>query len=222
MPLAQLICNNIPVLRLNDSGNKALQLMDDFKISHLPVVAKNGNYIGLVSDNDIYNLNDSNLSVENCGIYPPQPYVYDSQFVYDALNVITTNKLSILPVTNLDNKYLGSITEQTLLLNIAEITSSNKQGGTLVLETRETNYSSAVISGIIESYNLKILSIYAHTPKKSKTTEIVVKVNGHDTSGIMQGLERNGYIVKNIYNGDKKYSQLMEERYDAFINYINV
>ncbi len=222
MSLTQLICNNIPVLKLKDSGNKVLQLMRDLKVSHLPVVGKNGCYVGLVSDEDVYNLPDISLAILNCGIYPPQPCVFSFQFVYDALNVLVSNKLSVLPVVDNENKYLGSITERKLLAHIAEITSASHNGGVLVLETPKSNYSSAVIAGVVESYNLKILSLYANATKKAETIEVVVKLNGQDTSGIVQGLERNGYIVKNVFGGDKKYSQLMEERYDAFINYISV
>ena len=37
-----------------------------------------------------------------------------------------------------------------------------------------------------------------------------LKKNGADTSGVIQGLERHGYKVRQVYQGDTKYSDLME------------
>ena len=48
----ELINTNIPRLQLQDSVSKALQLMNDFRLTHLPVVADN-KYLGLVSEEDL-------------------------------------------------------------------------------------------------------------------------------------------------------------------------
>ena len=55
--LNDLVSDNIPALASSDTGAKALQIMDDFRVSHLPVVSDT-EYIGLVSDNDIYGISD--------------------------------------------------------------------------------------------------------------------------------------------------------------------
>jgi len=41
----ELITDEIPPLKHTDTGEKALQWMDEFKVSHLPVL-KNGNFVG--------------------------------------------------------------------------------------------------------------------------------------------------------------------------------
>ena len=45
----ELINNNIPRLQLQDSVGKALQLINDFRVTHLPVVA-DSKYLGMVSE----------------------------------------------------------------------------------------------------------------------------------------------------------------------------
>ena len=47
-----LINDEIPPLKHSDTAEKALNWMDEFKVSHLPVL-KDGNYVGMVSENDI-------------------------------------------------------------------------------------------------------------------------------------------------------------------------
>ena len=56
MNAIDLITYDIPPLVHSDSGKKAMNWMDEFKVSHLPVL-KNGNYVGLVSESDIYWIN---------------------------------------------------------------------------------------------------------------------------------------------------------------------
>ena len=51
-----LISEVIPVVETSESGKKALNWMEIFRISHLPIV-DNREYIGLISDTDIYNFN---------------------------------------------------------------------------------------------------------------------------------------------------------------------
>jgi hypothetical protein len=59
-------------------------------------------------------------------------------------------------------------------------------------------------------------------PKDIKTMRAIIKLNGQDTTSVIQGLERHGYNVKNVYQGDSKYSEMLEERYNALLSYMNV
>jgi CBS domain-containing protein len=48
MLTVELINNNIPRLKLQDTVGKALQLINDFRVTHLPVIADE-KYLGLIS-----------------------------------------------------------------------------------------------------------------------------------------------------------------------------
>ncbi len=48
MLVAQLINSGFPTVHLNDSASLALQLMDDYDVQHLPVIAED-KYLGLVA-----------------------------------------------------------------------------------------------------------------------------------------------------------------------------
>ena len=48
----ELINNNIPRLQLKDSVSKALRLISDFRVTHLPVI-KDEKFLGLISEDDL-------------------------------------------------------------------------------------------------------------------------------------------------------------------------
>ena len=48
----ELIVDNIPPLKKTDTGETALQWMDEFKIMHLSVV-ENKNFLGTISESDV-------------------------------------------------------------------------------------------------------------------------------------------------------------------------
>jgi len=58
-----LINNNIPRLQLQDSVGKAIQLLNDFRISHLPVVSEE-KFLGLISEDDLLDVKDEKMNIE--------------------------------------------------------------------------------------------------------------------------------------------------------------
>jgi predicted transcriptional regulator len=63
MLTAELINNNIPRLRLQDSVSKALQLINDYRVTHLPVVAED-RYLGMVSEDDLLDVEEEKGTIE--------------------------------------------------------------------------------------------------------------------------------------------------------------
>ena len=56
MKAIELIQNDIPPVRINETIEKALNWMDEFKLNHIPVVNKT-EYVGLLSDDMVYDYN---------------------------------------------------------------------------------------------------------------------------------------------------------------------
>ena len=68
-----LISDVIPALKTSDSGQKALYWMDIFRISHLPIV-NNKDFLGLISDKDIYDINMAEEPIGNHSLSLFSPY----------------------------------------------------------------------------------------------------------------------------------------------------
>ena len=63
MLTTELINNNIPRLQLQDSVSKALQLINDYRVTHLPVVAED-KYLGMISEDDLLDVEEEKGTIE--------------------------------------------------------------------------------------------------------------------------------------------------------------
>ena len=88
MRAIDLITEEIPPLLHSDSGEKALSWMEDFKVSHLPVL-KNGNYVGIVSESDILDKQSAVESLDELFDHLPRPYTLADAHIYEVLGKIS-------------------------------------------------------------------------------------------------------------------------------------
>ena len=68
MRAQNLISHSIPFLRVQDTARRALQLMSDFHITHLPVVGEDL-YLGLVEENELLDTEDDNETLADLEIH---------------------------------------------------------------------------------------------------------------------------------------------------------
>ena len=74
----------------------------------------------------------------------------------------------MLPVLSRSKKYIGSITSSKILFTLAKSSAVRNNGGIIVLEMNEKDYSLSKISSITESNNINILSSYITSFNESK------------------------------------------------------
>ena len=108
MVAKDLITEDIPTLTHTDTGDIGLRWMDEFKVSHLPVL-KNGNFVGVVSESDILDHLDLNATLDGLFSHLPRPYVLANRHIYDVLAKMSDDKLSVLPILDEKENYLGLI-----------------------------------------------------------------------------------------------------------------
>lgn len=215
-----LITEEIPPLKTSDTGIRALSWMDELKVSHLPIV-NNNDFLGLISDTDILDLNKPEEPIGNHRLSLVRPFVTEDEHVFEVLKLIQNMKLTLIPVLAHDNSYLGVITLPSLIEKFAEIGSVSEPGGIIILEVNHNDYSLAEISQIVESNDGKILSLYITSQSDSNKLEITLKINKRDLSGIMQTFNRYDYEVKATFY-QKEFNEDVKDRFDSFMNYINM
>lgn len=216
----QLIMEGIIPVKTSDTGKKALTIMEDLKVSHLPIV-NNEVFLGLVSEGDIYQLNQFDEALGNHKLSLINPFVNEHQHVYEVLQIMGKLNLSLVPVLSDHNKYLGSITFQKLLQFFTKTLSIDNPGGVIVLEMSSNDYSMTEIANIVESSDAKVLSSFVVSHSDSTRLEVVVKVNRIDLGNILQTFDRFGYFVKASF-GDQEDQEDLKERYDSLMNYLNI
>jgi len=219
MKAIELISEDIPPLTHTDTGEKALRWMDEFKVSHLPVL-KNGNFVGVISESDILDKMDVQDTLDKLFDHLPRPYVNQNSHIYEVLAKISEHKLSILPILDENEKYLGCTSIHNLITKIANTGSIKESGGIIVLEVNAVDYSMAQIAQIVESNNAKILSSYIMSPSDSNKLEVTLKINQIELDRIIRTFERYDYTIKASFqksSGDED----VQFRYDALMNYLN-
>ncbi|MFW6328306.1 MAG: CBS domain-containing protein [Bacteroidota bacterium] len=221
MLVNEIISEVVPALKTSDSGLKALYWMDIFRISHLPIV-NNQEFLGLISDKDIYDLNMADDPIGNHSLSLFSPYATEDQHIYEAIELASRLKLSVVPVLDRKKNYLGVITMNDMIDYIAQLSALNQPGGILVLELNENDYALSEISRIVESNDAKILSLYLKTFDNSMRVEVTLKINRTDLTSIIQTFERFDYTVKASYMHDRDLEDLMDNRYEAFMKYLSI
>ncbi len=215
----ELISDIVPALKTSDTGLKALSWMEIFRISHMPIV-NNKEFLGLISDTDIYDLNMADEPIGNHKLSLFSPYVTADQHIYEVIEIVSRLNLTVVPV--LDNKkFLGLITLNDLIQYFSGLLSVNNPGAIIVLELHQNDYSLSEISQIIESNDSRILSIYTRSPEESMKMEVIIKVNSTDITSIIQTFERFDYDIKASFMDDEKLDSLYDNRFESFMRYLN-
>lgn len=220
MRAEELISEIIPPLKFSETGEKALNWMNEFRVSHLPVVAKN-EYIGLISENDIYDMPDPKMKLKDYFTNLPKPFIYSDRHVYEIMKMIADLKITVVPILDENNEYIGCTDLLYLMSQITAINSIKEIGGILVLEMNEHDYTLTQIARIVEENNAKILSSYITSLPDSTKIEVTLKINTTDLDRIIQTFNRYDYIVKASYQKGR-FQEDLKKRYDELMNFLNM
>lgn len=216
-----LISDVVPVLRETDTGIQALNWMEIFRVSHLPIV-KGNEFLGLISDNDIYDLNraEEPIGAQKLSLF--SPYVTESQHIYDVIEIVSRLKLTVIPVLEDEKTYSGLITLNDLMQYIEQIFSVRETGGVIVLDLNSVDYSLSEISRIVEGNDAKILSLYLRSSSDSRKIELTIKINRNNITSIIQTFLRYDYTIKTTYVREDDMKDLLEDRYNSFMRFLNI
>ena len=141
---------------------------------------------------------------------------------FNALNFMTTLNLTVLPVVDDDKKYLGLITGEGLLKQIAETMSVSNPGGIIILNINQNDYSLAEIVRIVEANDTKILSTSVKTIPNSANMIVTLKLNRINIEPVIQTFYRFQYDIRAYYGENEKDEELIRERYNSLMTYLNL
>lgn len=214
-----LISDEIVPLKTSDTGEDALNAMADYFLRHLPIV-NDAQLLGVISEDEIldYDVEDPIGSYRLNGSYK---YVHAQDHVYVVMRMLAESRLTIIPVVDADENYLGVITLEGILQYFAGMASFASPGSILVLEISNRDYSMAEIARIVESENALILSSFVSSVPDSPRIEVTLKINRQNLQSIIATFTRFNYQIKASFN-ETAYLDSLKERYDALMSYLNV
>lgn len=219
MIASQLITYEIPPLKLNDNGSRALDWMEEFKVTELPVV-DNGKYLGLIEETQLLDRSNIDDKIGSYNLMFKKPFAHENQHVFEIISLIVENDIDLLPVLDANEKFLGIITINSVLKFFSETVSIANQGSIITLELNINDYSLAEIAKMVESDNAKILASFITSHPDSTKLEVTLKINKNEITRILATFERFNYVVTASYN-ETDYQKDLQNRYDEFMRFLN-
>jgi acetoin utilization protein AcuB len=220
MLTADLINHNIPRLQLQDSVGKARQLINDFKLTHLPVISEN-TYLGLVSEEDLLDVEDERVPIEmvqDCFIAASVP---DQVHFLNAVNCCNQFDTNIVPVVKNQTIYLGVITTTDLLKFLGNFAGADEIGGIIILEMEHHQFALSEISRIVESNDSTILHLNSTTNGSNGMLTVTLHLNKRELAAIIATFERYEYRVLYCF-GTEKFENEVDTNYRHLMNYLHI
>lgn len=212
---AQRILNmDLPVLALTDQVSRALEVMDEFKVMHLPVVEEDV-YKGTVSEAQLLELDasaliaEAPLSEESIGM---------ELHLYDVVARMGWSDVDVLPVVN-EGLYRGAVDRAAVLRFLAKRAGWGFPGSTIVLELLPKDLSPGDLFRIVEADGAQVTSYNVAAIENSELLEVTFKVNTEEIEPLLSSLQRHEYNIQSFYNAPELEDE-MRARFDAFMRYL--
>lgn len=220
MVAAEHINHIIPYLSPDDSVQKAINWMEEYKVNHLPVINKK-QYLGLLAENTILDIEEVSTKIENIQLSLIDIHLLENNHVYDAIHLLNKYQISILPILNKDLEYVGLITITDLIQTLANITSFKNIGAIIVLKVADYNYSLHEISRIIETNGIKILSSHIEESNDPNFLEVTLKLNTKSIDAVISSFERYSYHILATFHRDIS-NDSDEDKLNHFFKFLNI
>jgi acetoin utilization protein AcuB len=220
MLIKDLITHEVPALKPVDTIEQALDWMEEFKVNHLPVLTSK-KLTGIVSEEDLQALHDNGGRIGDHQFRYLRPIIHPSQHAFDAIKLMSSLQLSLLPVLDEDDNYMGCVTQKSVLDKMAGLSAVMEQGGIIELELNKNDYSLTQIASIVESNDAKILSCYVTSLPDSTKIEVTLKINREDLTRILQTFNRYNYNVKASYH-QAGYEDDLKNRFNEFMRFLDI
>ncbi len=215
-----LINKNIPRLRLQDSVGKALQLINDFRISHLPVVADD-KFLGLVGEDDLLDAEDDKLSIEVLHDSFVLASVKENVHFLNAVNISIQYDTTVVPVVSADDDFAGVITIPDLLKMLGNFAGANEIGGLIVLEMERHQFAISEISRIVESNDCTILHLNTTADPLSGLLTVTLHINKREISSVVATFLRYEYTVTRSFGNETSENEITGN-YRNLMNYLDI
>jgi acetoin utilization protein AcuB len=216
----ELINNNIPRLKLQDTVGKALQLINDFRVTHLPVVADE-KYLGLISEEDLLDAEEEKLPIELMQDTFINAAVKDNEHFLNAVNCCNQFDTTVVPVINADGELAGTITTPDLLKALGNFAGTNEIGGIIVLEMERSQFAISEISRIVESNDATILHLNTTVHPVTGMLTVSIHTNKKEIAAIVATFERYDYDII-YYFGNEKFENEIHSNYRHLMNYLDI
>lgn len=200
MNITDYILNEIKPLKLKSSVADAIELFDNYPITHFPVI-ENDKLLGSFAEDDIHTTNENNHELVEHAHLLNSFFADEKATVLELLKIFADNDTNIIPVLNKNKDYIGYYDLRDVLDVFSTSPFMIEESETLIVEKLENDYSMSEISQIIESNSAKLLGCYI-SEKKNDFVQITLKIVSSDIHEIMHTFRRYEYKIISMHDND--------------------
>lgn len=206
-------------LRPDDNCAQAMTMMSIYHVSDLPVV-ENNELLGIISEDQV---SSTDLDTKISSFRLSQSYIFVTvdEHIFEILGKMAQNNMTIMPVVNHDNKYVGMITQEDLIKFYADTFSFKEPGSIIVIQSTKSEYSLSEITRVLEMEGASILASFVTSMTNSPNILVTLKLNRLEISKLLSSLERYDYRIHATFSEDQ-YESDLKSRYDLLMTYLNV
>ncbi len=216
---ASLINHSIPRLQLQDSVGKALQLINDYRVTHLAVIADE-KYLGLISEEDLLDAGDEKYNIEVLEKYFIKAAVLDTVHFLQAVNNSIQHDTNVVPVVNASNDFMGVIPTRELLKSLANYSGADEIGGLIILEMERSQFAISEISRIVESNDCHIMHMNTTVDAITGMFQVTLHLSKREVAAVVATFERYDYDVVHFF-GEERFENEINKNYDNLMRYLN-
>jgi acetoin utilization protein AcuB len=184
----------------------ALKLMRDHRFRRLPVVDKDGQLVGIVSERDLLYASPSpatSLSVWELNYLLSKLQVREIMTrdvisttpdtpIEDAARLIVDHRIGGMPVVDANNRVVGVITETDIFKTFVEMFGGGQSGVRLTLEVPERRGVLAELAQTIFKLGGNVVSVGSFWGEAPNERELVIKVRDVSKAQLVDTLEALG------------------------------
>ncbi|WP_236973874.1 CBS domain-containing protein [Membranihabitans maritimus] len=212
------LSKNFINVSITNTVDEALDILNQFKIKHLPIV-KSKAFLTIISEETLKAAHPGTIMKDfvNKGV---KKFVRQDDHLLDAAKAMVDEELTIIPVLEDDESFMGIITMEDLFTKIISRFGLNSDGSLLVIEVPQQDFQLSELIRILEMENVHLFSVLV-SMENFPNIEITLKTDIKDINSVLQTLERYSYTVKAYFENDQYIHQL-KDRYESLISYLNV
>ncbi|MBM7554939.1 acetoin utilization AcuB family protein [Thalassobacillus pellis] len=184
---------------------KALKLLNEYHIRHLPIVDEDNQVIGIVSDRDVRDASPSifendpdpeELKNEISSIMTsPVITVHPLDFMEEVASIFYEHEIACVPVTK-EDKLVGMITEKDMLYTLIQLTGTNVQSSQIEIKVENRPGMLPKVTQVFGQRKVNISSVLIYPYKPDSRYKIIVfRIQTMNPMPIINNLKEVGYEV---------------------------
>ncbi|TQS75445.1 CBS domain-containing protein [Ornithinibacillus gellani] len=182
---------------------EALQLLQEHRIRHIPIVDEEHQVIGIVSDRDVRDASPSifEKNADNMELHreiqhimsSPVITVHPLDFVEEIAKIFYDEEFAALPVIQ-NNKLVGIITEKDMLYTLIHLTGTHVQSSHIEVKVPDQPGILPEVATIFGIRKVNIVSLLVYPYRNDPTYKILVfRVQTINPGPIIDDLRNAGY-----------------------------